>query len=117
MMGELIVTFAWDRKTQLSECSTVSTMFQFLSDRQETQDFIPFGFSTSRARRLIIPWPRGLINSDAGQLKHIGCDQVCVTDNEVTQNAALDRENTHSRLPSDLAANGAGSPGCGAGSG
>lgn len=56
---------------------------------------------------------KGLINSYAGQLKHMGCDQFCSTDSEVTQNAILDRDKTQSHLPSDLAANGAGSPGCG----
>lgn len=87
-----------------------------LSDRQETQGFILFGFSCSSARCLIIPWPKGLINSYAGQLKHIGCDQFFITDSEVTQNAALDRGKTHSCLPSDIVASRAGAPGYGAGS-
>ena len=62
-----------------------------LPDSQETQVFILPWLFLFLSLLLNCSLTKGLINSCAGQLKYIGCDQFCSTDNEEVQKAAPNR--------------------------
>lgn len=62
-----------------------------LSDSRETQVFILPRLFLFLSLLLNCSLTKGLINSYAGQLKHVGCDRFCSTDSEEVQKAAPNR--------------------------
>lgn len=59
-----------------------------LPDRHQTRLFILLWLFSVLSLPLNCSLTRGLINSYAGQLKHIGCDPFCSTDKEEVEKAA-----------------------------
>lgn len=88
-----------NRKTWLTECPTTGPALQLRckvvvsgdADRQEAQLLRLLWLSLLPSLLLSCSLTKGLINSCAGQLNHIRCDELGSADNEEVQEAAPNR--------------------------